>query len=94
MSTPKRKTHTLTANFTKQGAEKIHKTFLQLVEHDGELYLNASKVSLIDAAGLQLIYALVRDRKLTGKKTTLAKCPPIVTSTIETFGLSAELSVA
>ena len=94
MNAPKRKTHTLTTNFTKQSAEKIRTAFLPLVEHDGALYLNASKVALIDAAGLQLLYALVRDRKVMGRNTTLTKCSSIVTSTIETFGLSAEFSVA
>ena len=92
MNTPKRKTHTLTTNFTKQSAEKIRTAFLPLVEHDGALYLNASK----SHSSMQQGYSSstpVRDRKAPGRKTP-TKCSSIVTSTIETFGLSAEFSVA
>ena len=83
----------LPANLGIEHVGELQQALLPHLQSDGQVTLAADAVERVHAAGLQLLYAFVRERAGAGRETVLATPSPALVDAARQLALASSLGV-
>jgi len=75
-------------------AEAMHQQFSAILDAQVDISINAADLSRVDAAGVQLLYALAKEAKSRSIKLTWESVSDALTGAASTLGLSEGMGFA